>query len=323
MAVKRQSAHGRGQRRRDPQSDVAEQLKQLNARVRFEDRRRRMNADPSLPRWTAFVSVLGHDVVGEGSTKPEAVREALRGLPPHVARHFARDPQRPSVRVTSLKPLGSGTAGRLADLRDDAARKLGYYPLFVVFVTRDTQGYGEKPDIITATGTRAIAEELLEELRREGQPAYMWKEWQRGIDRLRARAAELREPPPWRWARKPPSRRKKAARRDPPRHTKATSATSNGHGHPRHVYRVGPFDERELATLEWLAARGYDGGFLDLARRSGLERELPDGRIEFGLYEPEAWEFNDNVDQDPDAFLASSGSQTLNEKMLRLLDSII
>lgn len=77
----------RGQRRRDPQNMVA-QLKALNAHIQFEDRRKRMNADLSLPRWTAFVGVFGYDLVGEGATKNEAVRQALDGLPTHLAKHF-------------------------------------------------------------------------------------------------------------------------------------------------------------------------------------------------------------------------------------------
>ena len=78
-------------------------------------------------------------------------------------------------------------------------------------------------------------------------------------------------------------------------------------------------NERDQITLEWLADHGYDGGFLDLAAfqgRSGL-------RYVYSLAEHDAWTFQENVDDDPGAFLACNGSDTLNTTFLQLLESIV
>lgn len=88
-----------------------------------------------------------------------------------------------------------------------------------------------------------------------------------------------------------------------------------------YTYQLEPLTPREFATLQWLAERGYDGGLLDLA---GVEEELPNGDILLGaLRESEAWEFHENVEEDPHAFLTSSGAAGLNQKMWQLLDSIV
>ena len=90
---------------------------------------------------------------------------------------------------------------------------------------------------------------------------------------------------------------------------------------PPRPYRLERLTKREFATLEWLADRGYDG---DLLRLSGVEEEAPDGSVLLGaLTEAEGWQFNENVEEDPHAFLTSNGSAGLHEKMYRLLDSII
>lgn len=89
----------------------------------------------------------------------------------------------------------------------------------------------------------------------------------------------------------------------------------------RRPYRLAPLTEREYQTLLWLADRGYDGGLFDLA---GVEEQRPNGAVVLGaLTEAEASQFRENVDDDPHAFLTSSGSAGLNEKMMRLYDSII
>jgi len=97
------------------------------------------------------------------------------------------------------------------------------------------------------------------------------------------------------------------------------------------AYTVRIVGERDYATLCWLSDHGYDAGFLELAT---LERvETPDGteidddgsdtvRV-YGLSEPEAWNFKDEYDADPCAFLACCGSSTLTEALVRLLDCIV
>lgn len=71
---------------------VVAQVKALGGRiVRFGDRRKLTQAEgrASGPRWTAYVAVLGYDLVGSGDTKEEAVWAATRGLlPEHLHRHF-------------------------------------------------------------------------------------------------------------------------------------------------------------------------------------------------------------------------------------------
>ena len=90
---------------------------------------------------------------------------------------------------------------------------------------------------------------------------------------------------------------------------------------PSRPYRLERLTAREFATLEWLADRGYDG---DLLRLAGVDDEAADGSIRLGaLTEAEAWQFNENVEEDPHAFLSSNGSASLREKMYRLLDAIV
>lgn len=86
-------------------------------------------------------------------------------------------------------------------------------------------------------------------------------------------------------------------------------------------YHIPRLTKTEYATLEWLADRGYDGNILKIA---GVEEFYADGSVQLGdLREHQAWEFRDYVQSDPDAFLASSGSRGLNEKLLDLHDRIV
>lgn len=93
------------------------------------------------------------------------------------------------------------------------------------------------------------------------------------------------------------------------------------HGARREVYFIPRLTRSEYATLQWLADRGYDAGILDAA---GVSLEHDDGGVTLGgLTEPEAWTIQEQYNEDPDAFLTSSGSRGLNEKLLRFLDSIV
>lgn len=86
-------------------------------------------------------------------------------------------------------------------------------------------------------------------------------------------------------------------------------------------YRIPRLTKREFATLEWLSDRGYDGGILEAA---GVEEEYPDGSVQLGdIPEPAAWEIHNNVEEDPGAFLSSSGSEGLNDKLIGFLDAIV
>ena len=86
-------------------------------------------------------------------------------------------------------------------------------------------------------------------------------------------------------------------------------------------YRIPRLTKREFATLEWLSDRGYDGGILDAA---GIEEEYPDGSVQLGdIPEPAAWGIRDNIEEDPHAFLSSSGSRELNDKLIQFVDSIV
>jgi len=89
----------------------------------------------------------------------------------------------------------------------------------------------------------------------------------------------------------------------------------------------------DIDTLLWLADRGYDGDFWKLSSLShyegpdGMERDADqendsDTVWVFTLSEPDAWEFQANVNEDPYAFLACNGSETLAEALCGLLNEI-
>jgi hypothetical protein len=89
----------------------------------------------------------------------------------------------------------------------------------------------------------------------------------------------------------------------------------------REVYFIPQLTKTEYATLKWLSDHGYDGGILEAA---GVEEEYDDGGAKLGgLTEFEAWTVKDSVDEDPHAFLASSGCRSLNEKLWKFLDQIV
>ena len=135
------------------------------------------------------------------------------------------------------------------------------------------------------------------------------------------RATESRDPAPKKRRRTSSSPSKQRRARNRTRSHARTQSHTRTRRDERRPYWIEPLTPRDYATLRWLADRGYDGGFLQLA---GVEEELPDGRIVMGaLTESEAWQFRENVDEDPGAFLSSSGSRTLNDKLLGLYDGIV
>ena len=96
---------------------------------------------------------------------------------------------------------------------------------------------------------------------------------------------------------------------------------SGSHRQPPSGYRIPALTHTEYETLRWLAARGYDGGILKAA---GVAKELPDGGAVLGVIsEPDAWEIQENIANDPHAFLASCGSHGLAEKLTTFLSRIV
>jgi hypothetical protein len=100
------------------------------------------------------------------------------------------------------------------------------------------------------------------------------------------------------------------------------------------AYTVRIVGERDYATLCWLSDRGYDGGFLGVARLeriegpNGVAIDEPDdmgsdGVRVYSLTEPEAWTVREYVDEDPCAFLACCGSDTLARALLGFLERIV
>ena len=80
---------GRGRVALSPDNDSLFSQIRAHGRIRFEDRRKRADdrAREGM-RWTAYVSAFGYDAAGQGSTKLDAARDAVRQLPAQYARHF-------------------------------------------------------------------------------------------------------------------------------------------------------------------------------------------------------------------------------------------
>ena len=74
---------------KSPDNDSLFSQIRAHGRIRFEDRRKRADdrAREGM-RWTAYVSAFGYDAAGQGSTKLDAARDAVRQLPAQYARHF-------------------------------------------------------------------------------------------------------------------------------------------------------------------------------------------------------------------------------------------
>ena len=76
---------------------------------------------------------------------------------------------------------------------------------------------------------------------------------------------------------------------------------------------------KSLDTLAWLAARGYDAGFHELAEFTAET----DGRLTLTLSEPDAWQFVENIEADPHAFLTCCGDRDLCDALVNLWQSIV
>lgn len=83
------------------------------------------------------------------------------------------------------------------------------------------------------------------------------------------------------------------------------------------AYRIELWRE-EYTTLCWLAERGYDGSILD---NCTVDENGPDVTLE--LTEAQAWEVNECVNDDPDAFLTCNGDKQLARKLQTFLNSIV
>lgn len=80
----------------------------------------------------------------------------------------------------------------------------------------------------------------------------------------------------------------------------------------------------DMATLYWLADRGYDGNFLALATLVADPEDDPEeGGYVFALTEPEAWEFSEHIESDPDAFLSCCDSETLVRALIDFWQEIV
>lgn len=88
----------------------------------------------------------------------------------------------------------------------------------------------------------------------------------------------------------------------------------------RHTYIIRIETERDWITLQWLAERGYDAGFLDAC---ALEENDTDAYLVVSMTEPDAWTFSALVNDDPSAFLTCNASDTLNSSLLGFFDSIV
>ena len=80
------------------------------------------------------------------------------------------------------------------------------------------------------------------------------------------------------------------------------------------AYEIEPLDEEEYETLCWLSDRGYDAGICEHVSGPGEE---------ITLTEPQAWEVLESIDEDPHAFLASNGSESLAKKLYKFIDSVV
>ena len=106
-------------------------------------------------------------------------------------KRWRRDPERKSA-----VDRGSFVERRLSRITDSAARKLGYFPLYVVYYTR-TFGPGERVVPYAFSGMRSLAIQALEKLRSEAYEIRsftglgMWKEWHRGLPAIQTRISEI------------------------------------------------------------------------------------------------------------------------------------
>lgn len=92
-----------------------------------------------------------------------------------------------------------------------------------------------------------------------------------------------------------------------------------------YIFRL---DQGDYDTLCWLNARGYDAGLLQLAQLTHSPGDCDHGDAcalpyIFELAESDSWEWREQIDADPHAYLTCNGSRTLSEELARLENSII
>jgi len=79
-------------------------------------------------------------------------------------------------------------------------------------------------------------------------------------------------------------------------------------------YKIEPLTVEEFETLCWLNDHGYDAGILTHVPSPGELIEIS---------EPDAWKVQEEIDLDPGAFLTCNGSESLNEKIWKFINSIV
>jgi hypothetical protein len=91
----------------------------------------------------------------------------------------------------------------------------------------------------------------------------------------------------------------------------------------KYAYTFKVEGDTDYATLLWLHDRGYAGNIRNLCELIDEEDEDNTSTYTYGLTEPEAWEFKEYIDDDPDAFLTCCGSKTLADTLIELWLEIV
>jgi len=86
-------------------------------------------------------------------------------------------------------------------------------------------------------------------------------------------------------------------------------------------YKTKPLSERDYTTLLWLADRGYDGGVFENC--DAVEPNDDGDGFTLHFTEVSAWEIRDTIDDDPHAFLACCGSDTLATALRSMIETIV
>lgn len=93
------------------------------------------------------------------------------------------------------------------------------------------------------------------------------------------------------------------------------------------AYRIRIETERDWETLLWLSDHGYDGGIYKNGEILGDETAESDGLYcapyVLGFPEHLAWDCDENVSDDPDAFLSCCGSSSLSSALSTFIQEIV
>ena len=87
-----------------------------------------------------------------------------------------------------------------------------------------------------------------------------------------------------------------------------------------YAYQLGPISQSDFDLLHWLATRGYDGNALDVCRATDADDT---SKIMLYFHECDAWDINECVNDDPDAFLTCCGSEDLKDAFVSFLEKIV